>query len=132
MRLTSLAFAVFLLAGCASGADKVQPYTFNEIQVVNNSSSLIQNLTVTITGSGMVIDCADIVAYGLCSERFGRTRYYQVPIVVDWTFGNNEHRTDEIKISVPAYNSPGNPLYAVLEISPEGGLKAYMVQVIPP
>jgi hypothetical protein len=132
MKLTLLAGAILLLTGCASGPDKIQPYTFNEVQVLNNSSKPIHNMTVTLTDSGITINCGDIVALGLCSERFGRTAYNQAPIIIDWTFGDNERQIDEIEISVPAYNSPGNPLYAVLEISPAGALNAYMVQAIPP
>jgi hypothetical protein len=132
MKLTLLAGAILLLTGCASGPDKLQPYTFNEIQVINNSDRLIRNMTVTMTDSGKTIDCDNLIAFGLCSERFGRTAYNQAPIIVDWTFGDRERQIDEIEISVPAYNSPGNPLYAVLEISPAGVLEAYMVQAIPP
>jgi hypothetical protein len=122
--------AAFLLTACVTGPNDGPAFTYSEIEVINNSVETIQSMTITVTGR--VTDCGDIVALGICSERFGRRSYTQAPFVVEWTFGNKPRQTDEIEIAVPAYNAPGNPLYVELEISPEGALSASLVQKIPP
>lgn len=91
---------------------------------------VIQNMIITLAVN--VTECGDIVALGICSERFGRRNYTQAPFIVDWTFGDKARQTDQIEIAVPAYSSPGNPLYVELEISPEGAISAALVQKIPP
>ena len=132
MRTALPGLALFLLSACASGPGNGPQYTFSEIEVSNNSEKLIQQLTITMTDIGAVTECGDIVALGLCSERFGRRTYNQTPFIVDWTFGDKPRQTDVIEIGVPAYNAPGNPLYVELEISPEGMISASLVQKIPP
>ena len=122
--------AAFLLTACVSGPNNGPSFTYSEIEVINNSDETIQGMTITVTDR--VTDCGDIVALGICSERFGRRNYTQAPFVVEWTFGNKPRQTDEIDIAVPAYNAPGNPLYVEFEISPEGALSASLVQKIPP
>jgi hypothetical protein len=124
--------ALFLLSACASGPGNGPHYTYSKIEVANNSEELIQQLTITMTDSGAVTECGDIVALGLCSERFGRRSYNQTPFVVDWTFGGKPRQADVIELVVPAYNAPGNALYVELEISPEGMISASLVQKIPP
>ena len=124
--------ALFLLSACASGPSNGPQYSYSEIEVSNNSEELIQQLTITMTDIGAVTECGDIVALGLCSERFGRRTYNQTPFIVDWTFGDKPRQTDVIELAVPAYSAPGNALYVELEISPEGVISASLVQNIPP
>ncbi len=124
--------ALVLLSACASGPGNGSQYTYNEIQVANNSDQLIQQLTIMMTDIGAVTECGDIVALGLCSERFGRRTYSQTPFIVDWTFGDKALQTDVIEIAVPAYFAPGNSLYVAIEISPEGMISASLMQNIPP
>ena len=130
MRSVLAVCAAFMLSACASGPNSGPGFTYSEIEVINNSNEPIQNMTMTVAGA--VTECGDIVALGICSERFGRRNYTQAPFIVDWTFGNEPRQTDEIEIAVPAYSAPGNPLYVELEISPEGTISASLIQKIPP
>jgi len=130
MRLALAVCAALMLSACASGPRNGPAFTYSEIEVNNNSNEPIQNMTITVAGNVTV--CGDIVALGICSERFGRRNYTQAPFIVDWTFGDKARQTDQIEIAVPAYSSPGNPLYVELEISPEGAISAALVQKIPP
>jgi len=91
---------------------------------------VIQNMIITLAVN--VTECGDIVALGICSERFGQREYIQTPIIVDWPFGNKARQNDKFEIAGPAYNAPGNPLYVALDISPEGTMSASLIQIIPP
>ena len=130
MRLALAVCAALMLSACASGPSNGPAFTYSEIEVNNNSTESIQNMIITV--AGRITECGDIVALGICSERFGRRNYTQAPFIVDWTFGDKPRQTDQIEIAVPAYSSPGNPLYVELEISPEGTISAALVQKIPP
>jgi hypothetical protein len=90
---------------------------------------VIQNMIITLAVN--VTECGDIVALGICSERFGQREYIQTPIRVDWPFGNKARQNDKFEIAGPAYNAPGNPLYVALDISPEGTMSASLIQIIP-
>ena len=130
MRFILVIFAAFMLSACASGPGNGPAFTYSEIRVNNNSNEPIQNMIITV--AGRVTECGDIVALGICSERFGRRRYTQATFIVDWTFGNRPRQTDEIEIAVPAYNASGNPLYVAFDISAEGRISASLIQKIPP
>jgi hypothetical protein len=130
LRLALAVCAAFMLSACVSGPSNGPGFTYSEIEVSNNSNEPIQNMTITVAGT--VTECGDIVALGICSERFGRRKYTQAPFIVDWTFGNKPRQTNEIEIPVPAYNAPGNPLYVALEISAEGTPSSSLIQKIPP
>ncbi len=121
-----------LLSACASGPGNGSQYTYNKIEVANNSDQLIQQLTIKLTDIGALTECGDIAALGLCSERFGRRTYSQAPFIVDWTFGDKARQTDVIEIAVPAYFVLGNSLYVAIEISPEGMISASLMQNTPP
>lgn len=120
--------AVLLLSACATGANHAPAYTYNEIRVINNSKQSIQKLTIREAGSERIFSCENIAALGICQDRFGRRRYREGAFSVDWVFGGSVRQTNEIGIQVPAYNSPGVPLRAVLEISSEGVMSAYFEQ----
>ena len=129
MRTALVACAASLLVACASGPNRGPAYTYNEIEVTNNSNETIRNMTLSVSGN--VIKCGDIAALGICSERFGRKNYTQAPVVIDWAFGNKPRQTDEIDIVVPAYNAPGNPLNIAIEVSPEGTISVSLIQKTP-
>ena len=128
---TIIVTVVLLLSACATGTNHAPTYTYNEIMVINNSKESIQNLTVTTAESGSIFSCENIAPLGVCSNRFARRRYTQNPFSVDWVFGDSARQTIEVGVKVPAYNSPGVPLRAVLEISEQGDISAYLEQITP-
>jgi hypothetical protein len=118
-----------LVSACATS---YQPsYIYSEILVVNNSRELIQDVTISVPKTGRVFSCGNIAPLGVCSNRFGKRRYNFDPIKIDWGFGNEARQTEEFVVPVPAYFSTGVVLKGVLEISPQGDLKAYFDQDTP-
>ena len=100
----------------------------NEIQVINNSREMIQQVTVSVPSTGATFGCGNIAPFGICSNRMGKRRYEYNPIKIDWVFGNTAGQTEEFVIDVPAYFATGVPLRAMLAFSPEGVLSAYFEQ----
>jgi len=118
-----------LLSACATGGPNRGPtYMYEEIEVVNNSEKPIRNMTVRATGTDHVFNCESIIALGLCQGRFASRRFKEGTFSIDWVFGDSAAQTSEIEVAVPAYNSPGIPLTAMIEISPEGVITAYFKQ----
>jgi len=114
-----------LLSACATGSNYAPTYTYNEFRVINNSKELIKDVTVKSADTDRVLQCDNIAPLGICSDRFAPRRYKEGPFSIDWVFGDSVRQTNEVGIEVPAYNSPGPPLRAVLEISPQGAIKVY-------
>jgi hypothetical protein len=131
MKKSISAAAILVLSACSTGKNHGPTYSYNELQVVNNSQQQIRDMTISVPDTDSVYDCGNIAALGICSKRFGRQRYTQAPFSVAWTFGSGERQTDEIAIKIPAYSSPGIPLLAMLEISAEGVISAYFEQLTP-
>ena len=125
---TIIVAVVLLLSACATGTNHAPTYTYNEILVINNSKESIQSLTVTTAESGGIFSCENIAPLGVCSDRFSRRRYKEGAFSVDWAFGDSVRQTNEVGVEVPAYNSSGAPLRAVLEVSPQGAMSAYFEQ----
>ena len=135
MKQTFIVVGVLLLSACATGSNLGPTYSYEEIEVVNNSKQPISNLTIRVAGSGdgadRVFSCENIIALGICQQRFSRLRYKEGGFVVDWTFGDSEPQTTEMEVKVPASGSPGIPLIAMFSISPEGEMSAYFKQYTP-
>ena len=117
-----------LLSACATGTDHGPRYSYNEILIINNSKELIQNVTIRSADTDRFFSCDNIAALGICTNRFARRTYKQRPFSVDWVFGDRAQQTVEVTLKVPAYNSPGEPLRGVLEVSPQGAITAYFEQ----
>lgn len=135
MKQTFLVAVALLFSASVTAANLGPTYTFEEIQVLNNSKQPIRNLTIRVAGSSdgadRVFSCESIIALGLCQQRFSRVRYKEGGFVVDWTFGDSEPQTTEMEVKVPASGSPGIPLIAMFSISPEGEMSAYFKQYTP-
>ncbi len=127
-------YIYILIAGLlvAGPAAAYQPsYIFNELRVVNNSNETISGVTLRDKSSGRVYDCGDIVPFGVCSKRFGKRRYAQNPIEIEWAFGGNAGRSDEFVLEAPAYYVTSIAMTAVLDISEAGAIEAYFDQHTP-
>lgn len=117
--------AVLLLSACATGSNYAPTYTYNEFRVINNSQELIKNVTVKSADTDSVLQCERIAPLGICQQRFAPRRYKENAFTIDWVFGDSVRQTSEVGIEVPAYNAPGAPLIAVLEISAQGAIRSY-------
>ncbi len=120
---------VLLAASCATG---YQPqYSYDEILIVNNSRQLVQNVTITVAGTGRVFSCGNVAPLGICANKFARRPYLNNPLRIAWEFGNIVRQTGEFVLEVPAILHTAFPLRGVLEISPEGEIAAYFEQDSP-
>jgi len=124
MKETIIVAVALLLSACATGSNHTPKYTYDQIMVINNSQESIQNLTISAVDSSKIFSCENIVALGICSDRFSRRSYKEGAFNVDWVFGDSVRQTSEVGIKVPAYFTTGLALRVVLKISPEGTLSA--------
>lgn len=126
MKKSLLLGCALLVAACATSYQAT--YMIDEIQVINNSREMIQQVTVSVPSTGATFSCGNIAPLGLCSNRMGKRRYEYNPIKIEWVFGNTAGQTEEFVIDVPSYFSTGVPLRAEIAFSPEGELSAYFDQ----
>ena len=122
-----LAFAL-LLSACATGSGQGPPYIYNQILIVNNSKELIQEVTVSSAVNGRSLSCGNIAPLGICSNRTGKRHYKEGPFQIDWVFGNNAPRSDQLTLTVPAFYTTGVAMQVVFEISPQGEISAHLEQ----
>jgi hypothetical protein len=135
MKQIRILAVALLFSASASAANLGPTYTFEEIEVVNNSKQPISDLTIRVAGSDdgsdRVFSCESIIALGICQKRFSRVRYKEGGFVVDWVAGDSDRKTAEIGVKVPAYSSPGIPLSLEFSISAEGEMTAKFKQHTP-
>lgn len=135
MKQTFIVAIALLFSASVSAANLGPTYFYEEFEVVNNSKEPIRNLTIRVAGSGdgsdRVFSCENIIALGICQQRFSRLRYKEGGFVADWVSGDSDRQTAEIGVRVPAYSSPGVPLSVVFSISPEGVMTAEFKQMMP-
>jgi hypothetical protein len=124
-KATIMVAAVVLLSACASGSNYAPTYSYNEFRVINNSQESIRSLSVKTTATDIVLQCESIAPLGICQQRFAPRRYKESAFTIDWVFGDTVRQTSEVAVEVPAYNAPGAPLIAVLEISAQGAIRSY-------
>jgi hypothetical protein len=129
MKETIIVAVALLLSACATGSNLGPAYVYEEIVVVNNSKQPIRNLTIRVAGSGdgseKILSCENIIALGICQERFTQRRYKGGGFIVDWVSGDSDRQTADIEAEVSAYSSPGTPLRVVFTISREDVISAY-------
>ena len=123
-----IASVALLLSACATGSNRGPTYSYEQIEVVNNSEKPIRDMTVRATGTDHVFNCESIIPLGVCQSRFAARRFKEGSFSIDWVFGDSAAQTSEIEAAVPAYNSPGTPLTVMIEISPEGVITVYFKQ----
>ena len=135
MKQTIIVAVALLLSACATGSNLGPTYIYEEIEVVNNSKEPIRDLTIRVAGSGdgsdKVFSCENIIALGICQQRFTRLRYKEGGFIADWVSGDSDRQTADIALRVPAYSSPGIPASVVFTISSEGVMSAYFKQYTP-
>jgi hypothetical protein len=128
MKYYILLALVLLLSACATGSGQGPPYTYNQILIVNNSKELIQEVTISSTATDRSFSCGNIAPLGICSNRTGKRHFKEGQFRIDWVFGNNAPRSDQLTLTVPAYYSVGLALQVVFEISSQGEISAHLEQ----
>ena len=118
-----------LLSSCATSYEP--QYFYNEIQIINKSRELIQDVTISADETGRRFSCGNIAPLGICSNKIPQRQYMKSPITIAWVFGNTARQTDEFILEVPAAMNTEFPLRGVLEIGPQGSISAYFQQEAP-
>jgi hypothetical protein len=117
-----------LLASCATA---YQPtYYYNEIVIQNTASVLLREVSLSSGEGGRSFSCSNIAPKGICSDRFPRRQYMNVPIQVSWALGNSAVASTEILLEWPGRFSSGSsfPLRGIVEVGPQGSISAYFEQ----
>ena len=129
IRFCCIVGIALLSAACATSS---QPkYFFDELVVVNNSREIIRDVTIRDVANDRVFTCGNVAPLGICSNSFGRRPYQQNPIRIEWSFGGEALQTQDFVVPVPPYFYPSLALRGVLEISPQGAVRAYFDQDTP-
>ena len=110
--------STLVLSACAGGY--TPQYQIKEIKIVNNSNQPLRD--VSIRASQRVLDCAEVAPLGICSDRFGRRKFHQHSIEVEWMPGDGPRRSESLPVDVPATFSTGLPLSAEIQVDPQGGI----------
>lgn len=131
MMKKSVITIVIVLLGSACATSYQASYSYNEILVVNNSSELVQDVTIEVVDTGRMFSCGNIAPRGICSNRFGKRRYERNPIQISWSIGDASSKTESFVVEVPATFYPGIALRGVLKIAPDGSVSAYFEQDTP-
>ena len=126
IKTTFLVGMMLILSACATGYQ--QAYIYYRFEVVNNSNETLSDVKVTLTSVNRSYDCGDIAPLRICSQGFGKRRYVDDPILVDWSFAGGARQSSEFVIEAPATYATGIPMKAMIEVSPEGEMTAYFKQ----
>lgn len=125
-KILLLCIAGTALAACVSGHGSV--YYFNEVLIVNNSKESIRDVSISVPATGRRFGCANIAPLGICANKFPRRAYEYRPVRIDWVHGGKPRRSDSFVVDVPPAFSSGQVMRAVIDISPEGAIRAYFQQ----
>ncbi len=117
-----------LLTACISSYNP--SYYYNEVQVVNLSGGIINDVSLRVVDSRSLA-CEEVLKNAMCDERFGKRRYPQLGIELAWTHPGGERRADSFSPSIPAYYSTSFPLRIVMEVNEDGSVKSFYEQEEP-
>ncbi|MCP4331545.1 MAG: hypothetical protein GY785_02725 [Gammaproteobacteria bacterium] len=106
-------------------------FSYNEVVIINQMSSPVQNVTIQASESGRVFSCGNIAHQGICSNKFPAQPYYGNPIQVSWVVANGRRYDRTIELLLPESFTPEIPLRGVLEIGAQGAMSARLEQAAP-
>jgi hypothetical protein len=127
-RVCRILILALLLASCATA---YQPtYYYNQIVIQNTANVLLREVSLSSGDGGRSFSCSNIAPKGICSDRFPRRQYMNVPIQVSWALGNSAVASTEILLEWPGRFSSGSsfPLRGIVEVGPQGSISAYFEQ----
>jgi len=117
---------ILLTTACVTG---YQPrYYFNEVQVVNLSTAMIEDVRVVIVGSPKNLGCEEVAKNAMCADRFARRMYPQQGIQLSWTHSDGSRKSDLYTSAIPVTYNPVFPLRIVMEINANGSVKLFYEQ----
>jgi len=126
---------VFALVGLLSSCVTVTPpepdFTYNEVVIINQLRSPVQNVAIQANESGRVFSCGNIAPRGTCSNKFPAQPYYGNPIQVSWSVANGRRHSKMIELQLRESFAPEVPLRGVLVIGAQGAVSAYLEQEAP-
>lgn len=122
---------VSLLSSCATVPAPEPIFSYNEVVIINQLRSPVQNVTIQANESGRVFSCGNIAPRGICSNKFSAQPYYGNPIQVSWLVANGRRHSKTIELQLPASYASGIPLRGVLVIGAQGAISAYLEQEAP-
>ena len=131
MKVLTVVLVTGLLAACASGYGYNPRYYYNEVQVVNLTGATITDVSLRVTGSTLVLDCAEVAKFAMCADRFGKLPYPKQGMELSWKTSDGSSMTDNSNPHVAAYFPAAFPLRVVLEINADGSVKPFYEQEEP-
>jgi hypothetical protein len=126
MKQLLIAILSFSAFACVTGYNP--RYYFNEIQVVNLSAAMIEDVRVVFVGSSKTLGCDEVVKHAMCADRFGRRFYPQQGIELSWTHTDGSRKSDIFSPLIPVTYITAFPLRIVMEINVNGSVKAFYEQ----
>jgi hypothetical protein len=118
--------ACSFMTACATGYNP--RYYFNEVQVVNLAGATIQDVSLQVVNSSRALDCAEVVKFAMCADRFGRKYYPQQGVELGWTHPDGSRKSENPNPAIPAFFASAIPLRIVLEVREDGTVKAFYEQ----
>jgi hypothetical protein len=119
MKKTSLLLISFLSLGSVS-AGYSPTYTFNQLQIVNLSTTAITEVSLQIGGSDRILRCDMLAKNAVCDGYYGRRTYPQQVNKLSWTEGDGTQKSQDLSPMIAAYESPGLPMRVVVELHEDG------------
>lgn len=126
MKQMLIAMLSFSTLACVTGYNP--RFHFNEIQVVNLSTGMIEDVGVVFVGSPKTLGCDEVARHAMCADRFGRRYYPQQGIELSWTHTDGSRRSDIFSPLIPATYNAAFPLRIVIEVNANGSAKAFYEQ----
>jgi len=120
-----------LLSSCATVTVPKPIFSYNEVVIINQLRSPVQNVAIQANESGRVFSCGNIAPRGICSNKFPAQPYYGNPIQVSWVVANGRRHNRTIELVLPESFTPEIPLRGVLVIGAQGAMSAYLEQEAP-
>ena len=122
---------VSLLSSCATVTAPEPIFSYNEVVIINQLRSPVQDVAIQASESGRVFSCGNIAPRGICSNKFPAQPYYGNPIQVSWLVANGRRYDRTIELLLPESFVPEIPLRGVLVIGAQGAMSAYLEQEAP-
>ena len=126
--MKSLILILLTLAITACNVGYNPRYYYNSIKVANLTGETLRNLSVQVGPEGRRLECAEVTDKRLCDERFGRRPYPQALVEISWQDSDGKQSIQQVNPPVPLTLVPSLPIRLMLDIGPDGAIKAYFQQ----
>ncbi len=103
-------------------------FYFNEVQVVNLSSAIIEDVRVGFVDSPRRLDCEEVAKHAMCADRFNRRYYPQQGIELSWIHTDGGRKSGLFTPAIPVTFNAAFALRIVMEINADGSVKSFYEQ----